>query len=70
MNPLKLGKLDNHDQGPWKMPLRQCIEHFCSERFGGPLPGAFMSVDGQLPLERREREARRGAEQPDTEETP
>jgi hypothetical protein len=23
MNPAKLGKLDNHDQEPWKMPLRE-----------------------------------------------
>jgi len=26
MNPAKLGKLDNHDQEPWKMPLREYLE--------------------------------------------
>ena len=26
MNPSKLGKLDNHDQEPRKMPIRQYIE--------------------------------------------
>ena len=24
---MKLGKLDNHEQEPWKMPLRAYIEH-------------------------------------------
>jgi hypothetical protein len=23
LNPAKLGKLDNHDQEPWKMPVRE-----------------------------------------------
>jgi len=27
MNPKKLGKLDNHHQERWKMPLQQYIEH-------------------------------------------
>ena len=26
MNPKKLGKLDNHDQEPWKLPIGQFIE--------------------------------------------
>ncbi len=26
MNPTKLGKLDNHKQEPWKIPLPQFIE--------------------------------------------
>ena len=34
INPNKLGKLDNHDQKPWKMPLRQYIEHLYFMRFG------------------------------------
>ena len=34
MNPRKLGKLDNHDQEPWKMPLHEYIEHLYVERFG------------------------------------
>jgi hypothetical protein len=25
MNPKKLGKLDNHDQEPWKLPLPEFI---------------------------------------------
>jgi len=34
MNPKKMGKLDNHDQEPWKMPLRQFIQHLYFKRFG------------------------------------
>ncbi len=34
MNPRKLGKLDNHDQEPWKMPLGLYIEHLYLRRFG------------------------------------
>lgn len=33
MNPRKLGKLDNHDQEPWKMPLREYIGHLYFKRF-------------------------------------
>ena len=34
MNPKNLGNLDNHDREPWKMPLRQYIEHRYFKRFG------------------------------------
>jgi len=38
MNPKKLGKLDNHNQEPWKMPLRQFIRHLYFKRFGKEYP--------------------------------
>src|SRR5260370_32489751 len=38
MSPMKLGKLDNHEQEPWKMPLREYIEHLYLKRFGSLLP--------------------------------
>jgi hypothetical protein len=38
MNPKKLGKLDKHDQEPWKMPLRQFIRHLYVKRFGNEYP--------------------------------
>jgi hypothetical protein len=34
LNPKKLGKIDNHKQEQWKMPLRQYIEHLYGKRFG------------------------------------
>jgi hypothetical protein len=38
MNPNKLGKLDNHDQEPWKVPLPQFIERLYLRRFGRERP--------------------------------
>ena len=34
MNPKKLGKLDNADQEPWKLPLPAFIESLYQKRFG------------------------------------
>ena len=34
MNPRKLGKLDNHHQEPWKLPLPAFIEELYFKRFG------------------------------------
>jgi hypothetical protein len=48
MNPKKLGKLDNHDQEPWKMPLRHYIEHLYSKRFGKELPDLVLSIEEKL----------------------
>jgi len=38
MNPAKLGKLDNHKQEPWKLPLPQFIEELYRKRFGRGQP--------------------------------
>ena len=48
MNPKKLGKLDNHDQEPWKMPLRHYIGYLYSKRFGKELPNLVLSIEEQL----------------------
>ena len=48
MNPKKLGKLDNHDQEPWKMPLRHYIEHLYSKRFGKEFPNLVLSIEETL----------------------
>ena len=45
MNPMKLGKLDNHEQEPWKMPLSAYIEHLYLKRFGKPLPDNTTPVE-------------------------
>ena len=42
MNPKKLGKLDNHRQEPWKMALRQYIEHLYFKRFGKQRPDVVL----------------------------
>jgi hypothetical protein len=38
MNPKKLGKLDNHKQEPWKVPLPRFIEGLYLKRFKRPRP--------------------------------
>src|SRR6266545_7514359 len=45
MNPKKLGKLDNHDQEPWKLPLPRFIEHVYLKRFGKPRPDNVVSIE-------------------------
>jgi len=45
MNPRKLGKIDNHDQEPWKLALPQFIEHVYFKRFGKDRPKIMMTVE-------------------------
>jgi hypothetical protein len=45
MNPAKLGKLDNHDQEPWKMALREYLEHLYLKRFGRPRSDGVRSIE-------------------------
>ena len=45
MNPKKLGKLDNHNQEPCKMPLRQYIQHLYFKRFGKESPDIVESIE-------------------------
>ncbi len=59
MNPRKLGKLDNHKQEPWKMPLREFIEHLYEKRFGRVLRGSVPSVEDRMRSMERKKEARR-----------
>ena len=48
MNPMKLGKIDNHHQEPWKLPLPRFIEHLYFERFGRERPEAVTSLEERL----------------------
>src|SRR6266550_9402941 len=45
LNPKKLGKLDNHDQEPWKLPLPQYIEELYLRRFGKVVPDEVVSIE-------------------------
>jgi hypothetical protein len=53
MNPAKLGKIDNHKQEPWKLPLPQFIEELYFERFGKTAPRAVVSAEEQLRSEKK-----------------
>ena len=59
MNPRKLGKLDNHDQEPWKMPLRQYIEHLYVKRFGKERPDVVLSIEERIRFDGAKKARRR-----------
>ncbi len=61
MNLRKLGKLDNHDQEPWKMPLRQYIEHLYFKSFGKERPDVVLSIEEKLRLDEAKKARRREA---------
>jgi hypothetical protein len=45
MNPRKLGKLDNHKQEAWKLPLPAFIETLYFKRFGKHFPDKVMTIE-------------------------
>ncbi len=59
LNPKKLGKLDNHNQEPWKAPLPQFIEHLYFKRFGKERPDAVISIERRARLADAKKAARR-----------
>jgi hypothetical protein len=61
MNPRKLGKLDNHDQEPWKAPLPQFIEALYRKRFGRDRPETVMSIEERARVKQAKRTARKEA---------
>ena len=67
MNPKKLGKLDNHRQEPWKVPLPQFIEHLYFKRFAKRRPEVIVSMEERARMEedkkalKREMKRRRAA---------
>jgi len=68
MNPKKLGKLDNHRQEPWKLPLPQFIEHLYVKQFGKQRPDVVVSIEDRARADadkqalKRERKRRRAAD--------
>jgi hypothetical protein len=60
MNPKKFGKLDNHRQEPWKLPLGQFIEECYRKRFGR-LPATVLSIEQCAERERKKQAVRREA---------
>ena len=61
MNPRKLGKLDNHDQEPWKAPLPLFIEHLYFKRFGRERPEVVVSVEERARAQDAKKTARKEA---------
>lgn len=69
MNPAKMGKLDNHKQEPWKLPLPQFIEKLYFKHFGKTAPDTVMSIEERVRLTHQKKEARSVARQQRTTET-
>ena len=63
LNPQKLGKLANHKQEPWKMPLPQFIEHLYRKQYGRDRPAVVMSIEEKVELEHCRKLARRAKKQ-------
>jgi hypothetical protein len=57
MNPNKLGKLANHRQEPWKLPLPDFIARIYIKRFG-KMPDVVKTVEEVAAAEMAKREAR------------
>jgi hypothetical protein len=62
MNPKKLGKLDNRDQEPWKMPLRQYIKSLYFKRFGKERPDVVLPIKEKIRLYEAKKARRRDPE--------
>ena len=61
LNPKKMGKLDNHEQEPWKLPLPLFIEHLYVKRFGKTRPDVVLSIEERIRLEAKKKATRREA---------
>ena len=59
MNPKTLGKIDNHDQEPWKLPLPLFIEDLYLKRFGRERPERILTVEQIAQEIERKKEAKR-----------
>ena len=60
MNPKGFGKLDNHHQEPWKLPLGQFIEECYLKRFG-EFPDKVISIEQRVKLDNQKKLARKEA---------
>ena len=61
INPKKLGKLDNHDQEPWKMPLREYIAHLYFKRFDKERPDIVFSIEEKIRRDEEKKALKREA---------
>lgn len=48
LNPRKLGRMANHKQEPWKMPLPLYIEYLYEKQLGKDIPDDVRSIEIKL----------------------
>ena len=61
MNPKKLGKLDNHDQEPWKLPLPEFIAQLYAKRFDKEGPDAVRTIEEMAAAKVAKKQAKKAA---------
>ena len=61
MNPKKLGKLDNHDQEPWKLRLPEFIVRLYAKRFGKERPDAVRTIEEMAAARAARKQAKEAA---------
>lgn len=61
MSPRKLGKHDNADQEPWKLPMPAFIESLYQKRFGKDRPEVVRSIEERVRHLEQKKTARREA---------
>lgn len=67
LNPKKLGRMANHKQEPWKLPLRQYIEHLYEKHFNKRMPDDTRSIEIKVREKRKRNEERKAQKAPDKE---
>ncbi len=70
MNPRHFGKLVNHRQETWKVPLPQFIESLYFKRFGKTIPDTIISIEESINELERKKEARQERKQQSQESRP
>jgi len=61
MNRKKLGKLANHDQEPWKLPLQDFIVKLYMKRFGRARPEIIRSIEETAAAKQAKKQAKKAA---------
>jgi hypothetical protein len=61
LNPKKLGKLANHDQEPWKLPLQDFIVKLYIKRFGRARPETIRSIEEAAAAKQAKKQAKKAA---------
>ena len=61
MNPKRLGKIDNANQEPWKLPLPEFIQELYRKRFGKDRPDVVMTIEQRARADEQKKAARREA---------
>jgi len=61
MNPKRFGKIANHRQEPWKIPLPEFIAHRYVSRFGRLMPDDVRSIEEIAAAQRAKKRARKEA---------